>query len=99
MPFTTDDTDWLVLVCSALELELLLISDQGIVIDADDPLIEGMVVVTSTGLKLTDLVVTPAKNSSAGEVVTLELVVGAIVDSKLLPSCCPTEDVEPSGAN
>lgn len=59
--------------CGSVVVILLLISDHGIVIDAGDPRIDGMTVVTSIGLKYVDLVViTPAANSSAGEVVTLE---------------------------
>lgn len=94
VPLTFDATDWLVVDWSTAELELLLISDQGIVMEADDPLIEGMIVVTSIGMKLDDLVVA-AKNSSAGDVVvTLELEGGVMVETMMLPSWDNGELVE-----
>lgn len=54
-------------------------SDQGIVIEADEPLIEGMTVVRSIGTKFEEFV-TLATKLSAGEAVTLELIMlGTIV--------------------
>lgn len=47
---------------------VLLMSDQGMVMDAAEPRIDGITVVTSTGLKLAELtVVTVAAKTSAGE--------------------------------
>lgn len=48
----------------------LLISDQGMVMAVADPLIDGIIVVTSTGLKVVETLVTLATNSSAGDEVT-----------------------------
>lgn len=60
---------------------VLLMSDQGMVMDAGEPRIDGITVVTSTGLKLAELtVVTVAANTSAGEGVVV-LVVNSGVKS------------------
>lgn len=58
--------------------ELLVTSDQGIVIGVAEPLIEGITVVRLTGSKLL-MLLTLATNSSAGEAVILELKRGAKV--------------------
>lgn len=59
----------------------LLISDHGMVMDAAEPRIDGMTVVTSTGLKLAELiVVTVVTNTSAGEGVVV-LAIGSGVKS------------------
>lgn len=69
-----------VVVAGCAKLEVLLISDHGIVMGVGDPLMEGIVVVTSMGLNSDDFIVdTPAMNSSAGEAVTLAMADGAKV--------------------
>lgn len=76
---------------------LLLISFQGIVIDAGEPLMEGITVVTLTGWKSTDLfVVTLATNASAGEMVTFEASGEIVVESEdgvtVTPMSPPVEE-------
>lgn len=61
----------LVVVVSFM-LACVVTSDQGIVIGVEEPLIDGITVVKSTGLKLLELAVKPATNSSAGDKVTFD---------------------------
>lgn len=63
---------------------VVVTSDQGMVIGAEVPLIDGIIVVKSTGLKLLKFVETPAMNSSACDIVTEELIKGDIVAEESL---------------